>query len=316
MTDKTNSNFYADLWARRVPQFVATYLGVSWGILQFLIFATNRYDLDASIVDKFLIFVAVMLPGVVMFIYNHGRPGRDKWQPYEKILLPLNFIIAIGLAGFGGKSSQLNAAPVEVKVMNEEGDTITRMVPSMEQSKSIALFPFENNAGDSDKDWMRLGMADLIGLDLEQDMRIYCIDPTSFNYEYQSKNYSLNDNIPFKSKVRIAEENIVHYFISGEISQAEDDYIISVKVIETKNGDEFFTGEYSSPNLYNLVDQFTQEFSGNLFLKDANSEMIEITDLPSTDLISDNIEALSEYYKSNVEGVFNNDIQAYLSKII
>ena len=57
MSDNSRKSFIANLWERRVPQFLATYVGVSWGITQFLIFASNRYGLDSSYIDKFLLFV-------------------------------------------------------------------------------------------------------------------------------------------------------------------------------------------------------------------------------------------------------------------
>ncbi len=54
MPRDTNKSIIADLWNRRVPQLVATYVGICWSILQFLLFTTNRYEMNASLDDKFM----------------------------------------------------------------------------------------------------------------------------------------------------------------------------------------------------------------------------------------------------------------------
>ena len=70
MSQEQQKSIFTNLWERRVPQFFASYLGICWAILQFLNFITNRYNIDNGIVDKFLLFCAILIPGVLIFIYN------------------------------------------------------------------------------------------------------------------------------------------------------------------------------------------------------------------------------------------------------
>lgn len=66
MSQSDGKSFFTNIWERRVLQFFATYAGVCWGILQFLTFACNRYDLSDSLIDKFLLFAALIVPGVLI----------------------------------------------------------------------------------------------------------------------------------------------------------------------------------------------------------------------------------------------------------
>ncbi len=309
MSEKSQKSFISDLWERRFPQFMATYVGVSWGILQFLIFITNRYGVPSSIIDKFLLFAGLMIPAVTVFIYNHGRRGHDEWTRLEKILIPVNFILAIGIASFAGKGNSVQAAASEVQITTELGDTVTRFVPSVSQTKSIALFPFENKSLEKNN-WLRLAYPKLISTDMQQDMRIYCIDPTGFEYAYQSQNYNLHDDIPFSSKLKIAKNKLAQYFIHGTIDFQDNKYIVNITVSESRNGKDFFVQEFESEDFYSIVDNFTTELSASLFLKKSNTEFIEITDLPAAELISSDLEALQSYFQATIAGVFDKNIEA------
>ncbi|MGH7555891.1 MAG: hypothetical protein ACREMQ_23050, partial [Longimicrobiales bacterium] len=73
---------------RRVPHVLAIYLGVSWGVVQFVNFLEGRYDLSPHWTDISLVAIALMIPSVLLFTYNHGKPGRDDWTRAEKLGIP------------------------------------------------------------------------------------------------------------------------------------------------------------------------------------------------------------------------------------
>lgn len=313
MSDNSGKSLFNDLWERRVPQFLATYVGVSWGIIQFMIFASNRYGLDSSYIDKFLLFVLILIPSVVVFTYNHGRPGHDNWKGYEKIMIPFNFLLAVGIASFAGNGNTVNAAPNEVQITTIEGDTITRMVPAISQTKTFALFPFENKTNNQDQDWMRLGIARLINTDLEQDIRLYCLSPYGFEYEYESRNYTLQDDIPFSAKLKMAKNKLAQYFITGDYIFDGDKVVSNIKVYEAKTGEEFFTKEYESDDIFQLADSFTKDLSDNLFLENSRADQLEVTDLPALDLITGNIDAFRKLINSEIESKIKNNQELALS---
>ena len=297
MSDNQNKSFFANLWERRVPQFVATYVGICWGILQFIIFATTRYGLNNDFIDRFLIFAMILIPAVGVFIYNHGAPGKDVWKKYEKILIPINFILALVFAGLYGGGSEMNASPTEVTVTMETGDTIVRMIPAMEQTKSFAVFPFLNKSEKDDEYWKKMAIPTLIKTDLEQDVRFFCLSPGSLEYSLESNNHSTDDNdIPLSTYIEIAKENVVDFFICGEYTNG----ICNVKVYEAKTGEIFWEKAFEKNSIFEIADILNKELSNNLYLE-SNKDHNSFTDLPASNLISDKEEVFKLIYAKRVD---------------
>jgi tetratricopeptide (TPR) repeat protein len=307
MTKPDNKSLITELWNRRVPQFVANYVGICWGILQFLIFATNRYQLDNGFIDKFLIFAVVLIPGVFVYTYNHGRPGKDEWKQYEKILLPVNLVLALVFAGIFSPGNEMNAAPIEVQVTNEQGDTVTRIVPSAAQAKSFGIFPFKDNTESSEDDWMKFAFGQLIVRDMEQDMRMYCVSPFGFEYSFKSNNASIYDNdISFGKYLKIAKDRTTDYFVLGEFSKEEAGLAASIEVYDSNSGELFFENNYNAESIFDIVDQFTAEMSSNLFIDDSSNKVV-VTDLPAKDLITKDLEALEMLMNAKIKHRYENE---------
>lgn len=315
MSSKAKKSLITDLWERRVPQFLATYVGICWGILQFLIFASNRYNLDNGIIDKFLIFSTILIPGVFIFIYNHGRSGRDPWKSYEKIILPLNFILALVFAGLMNPGNKMNAAPVEIQVTNEEGDTVTRVIPAVSETKSFGVFPLLNKSDESDSDWLKFAMPLILKRDLEQDMRMYCISPYGFDYAYKSNNANIYDNdIGFSKYLKMARDFILEYFITGEYTYKDEKLIGTFKVYESATGNLFYEENFEGEDIFRLVDEFTRNLSDKLFIDDSSGKIM-VTDLPAAELITSNKEALKLFTLAKNEANLENDYAEALELI-
>jgi len=297
MTEETKKSIITDLWERRVPQFLATYVGFCWAFIQVLLFCSDRYGVDSSYIERFIIFALILTPAVVVFTYNHGAPGRDEWKNYEKYLIPANFVVALLFASLFGGVSEMNAAPTEVTVTTETGDTITRMVPALEQTKSFAVFPFLNKSGRDEENWQKYAIPNLLRMDMEQDIRFYCLDPFSFDYSLESNNHTIEDNnIPFVTYNKIAKDKIVDYFVTGEFDYEGENLITKIKIYETKTGEVFYEKEFHTNSIYEIVDQANSELGDNLYLEN-NEDKISFTDLPASNLVTGNIEALEQYYK-------------------
>ena len=59
---------------RRVPHFLLVYLGVGWGIVQFLDFL-ERYGVSPHWTDFSLLALALLIPSVFA-LYLQSRPAR------------------------------------------------------------------------------------------------------------------------------------------------------------------------------------------------------------------------------------------------
>ena len=79
------SAFFDRIIERRIPQSLVIYVGVSWGIMQFTKFMVDVFLLSPHW-TKVAIYATLMLwPCYLCIVYNHGRPGPDKWTFLDKI---------------------------------------------------------------------------------------------------------------------------------------------------------------------------------------------------------------------------------------
>ena len=311
MSDSTGKSLFKVLWERRVPQFLATYVGVCFGMLQFLIFACDRYKLNDSLIDKFLLFTVLILPAVLLYIYNHGRPGKDSWTKLEKAVVPSNLILALVAAFLIGDSSDGSAAvPSAIEITTDEGEQITRFVPVASQTRQLLVFPFDLKEGT--EDWARYAVPVLLSTDMEQDMRIFTRSLVSLRYQFASFDYNISDKVPFSTKLQIANKTKVDYFVEGSLEKKDDLWIADLEVYETGSGELFQEKTIQNTNLYELVDAISQELSSELFLKDNKTDFNEFVDLPASDLITANEKALSLYVQGILALRFNDAYQEAL----
>ncbi len=69
---------------RRVPQWLAMYVGAGFGVVQFVDFIQTRYGLSPHWTDVTLLTFALLIPSVLLFTYFHGKPGKDELVRAER----------------------------------------------------------------------------------------------------------------------------------------------------------------------------------------------------------------------------------------
>ena len=278
-----------DLWDRRLFQYLGTYLGVSFGLIQFAEFLESRFELGPNLVEKVFLFLLIMLPAVALFIYNHGRKGHDEWKPIEKYFIPTSLVAALGISLFMFNNAEKEIE--KVSITNTEGDTITRIIPAMGMAKRLVIFPFKYDAqNDSDK-WLSWGTSFLLDKDLEQDMRTSSIQPFSLREEYESHNIDFHDDISFSTQLKIAQDNYSDYFITGAINKVDSKLRLVSEVFESNSGRLFISDTVSSDDVFGLVDQVSQNINAQLYTVESGNRE-EIIDLPAKDLITPNEDVL------------------------
>jgi hypothetical protein len=68
---------FRDLVDRRVPQYLAVYLGAGWGLIEFFSFLEERFSLSPDWTNIVLFAWAMLIPSVILFTYFHGRVLPD-----------------------------------------------------------------------------------------------------------------------------------------------------------------------------------------------------------------------------------------------
>lgn len=292
-SEAQETSLLQDLWNRRFFQYLGTYLGLSFGLLQFMDFLVNRYQLDSSLVDKTFIFLAVLIPAVATFIYNHGRPGHDRWNRFERFFIPASLVIGLTLAVVLFNDSAAQAATEKISIATLSGGQETRVVPKVEFTKRFAIFPFEDRTKNSESKWLGVGLAYLLDKDLEQFMMNYAIPALSMRTQYEALNAEFLQRLPFSSELKIAQEYYTDYFISGAVSENDGTLSLAAKVYNSQNGQLFYETEVKGADIFDLVDQLSTALESHLYLKD-NLKTLEFVDLPASNLVTSNPEALQE----------------------
>ncbi len=288
--NNVKKSFFSDLWDRRFFQFLATYIAASWGLIQFMEWIVRRYGIDESWVDKVVLMLLILLPSVLSLIYLHGRPGADKWWKFEKILYPLNIVLALGASLFLINGSAQTTS--EVEITTDEGETIIREVPKMEFAKRVVLFPLENENGKKPS-WKGIGSSLLLDNSLEQDMRVTAVSPSAFNQSYKHYNYDVFDNIPFSTKRNIAENYYSDFFVAGKFLDNEESKA-EVIVYETGTGKEVANEVLQSDNIIQLTQKISDfvDSKNKLGPVEGKETMVK---LPASNLISADTAAFHNY---------------------
>lgn len=125
----------------------------------------------------------------------------------------MNFIAAAALLFFIFHNKDLGATTKKVTFENEQGQTVQRVIPKSAFRKKIALFFFDNAAGDSTLDWLTYGITKALAYDLMQD--IYLDGGYNYSTQWQQAGFPGGVGLPFTPKLAIACNAHRDYLLSG-----------------------------------------------------------------------------------------------------
>ena len=298
MTTETNNSFFERLWDRKVPQYLGTYLAVGFGLLQFLEFITNRYDLSGFWVDKYLLVWLLLLPAVAILIYFNGQPAiasnSIKWPKY---VVSCNVLTAFLLGGFLFNGAVEEPSKV-VELTNEEGETITAAVPSLHKVKKVASFQFENLTGNKEQDWWGVAFSELLQLHLEQRPEFYAFSGYNLDRYYDRLGLS-SFAIPNVGMQReIAQKSRNDYFTRISYEIKNDQFVFKGHLHNTKDGKALYAVEAENTDPYAAIDAIKEQIASNI--PGATVDLENQVSLPASSLITSNKEALRHYTQSQI----------------
>jgi len=301
---KTRVSFFKNLLIRRVPQIVGAYLAASWIMLEFLDWLVNRYPISPYLVDFGMVSLASLIPTVVLIAYFHGKPGRDEWTRTEKIGIPTNIVFSTVLLIFIFQGKDLGATTTSVTLLNENGEQIERSIPKSEFRKNIALFPFENNTGQEENDWLRHAIPVMTQFDILQDMFINVISTYELVTQINDAGFQAEDPIPLTLKKKITGEHHKDFFTSGVIEDTEGETTVTISLYDQKTAKLISENTFSGSDLLGLVDNITLQLKQDLNIPRQHMETTE--DLPVSEIMTTSIPAL-QYFFSGLNAIAMED---------
>jgi len=301
----SNQGLFESLKHRRFFPFLFSYIIGAFTVIQLTEWITNRYGYSPFWTDAIFLLLLLVLPGVILFIYNHGAPGPDAWSRLEKIFYPANAILAVGLTVFAMQGKYMGKTTQEVVVVDEEGEETTREVPVALYSKSITMLPTEIEG--EVEDWLRTGVGVLLEADLEQNQSLYVTKPSSLGEDLIEKGLSYSDEISTKVGLDIAKDKYSDYLMRSRVTRDGDDYVLYTAIYQTNSGKLFRENEYRGESMFDLVDQLSNDISAALVSDNEIMTTDQKTDLNVADVITESEEAFKKYVQSIEAAAINRD---------
>jgi tetratricopeptide (TPR) repeat protein len=315
MSDTEPKSWLENLRERRFFRFVISYLIAGWGLIQFIDWLAKRYALSPAIVDLTLVLLLALLPSVILLTYFHGRPGRDRWQRLEKIFVPVNLVLAIGLSGILFSGKLMGATADRVTITTEQGEEIERLVPKQEFLSRITIFPIELEGSTADQGWLSLGIPLFLSGDIEQDNYIHATSRALLQRNYRTRGHELGDEIPFSLQRKIAEDSYADQFITGKIRQEEGTYLLDLSLFSCTDGKLVVELNLQSTDLMDVIDQASTELLNYVVLEETRANQETQLDLPVSNLFSSNTAALEAYTMGVEAGMLGNDLDEGIRKM-
>lgn len=289
-------NLFQELRQRRVPQIASGYIVGSWGLIQFFDFLESRMAVSPNLVNLVGIGLVLLLPSVIVMAWVHGRPGRDTWGRIPKVLIPANILAIVLMLFFVFRGQDLGAITQSIEVQDEHGVTSERVVPKAQFVRRILLF-YPENIGDAQNDWARETLNVLQGLDLDQDVFVGVILPTSLPVAMKDAGSDDGHGLTRPHMRKMVNDLHLPYFLTSTINFENDVWIFKSEMHESESGRMVASHTTEAGDLFTLADLTSRQIREDLGIPSAHLK--NNLDLPIAELTSNDLEAV----KNMVEGL-------------
>lgn len=303
-------SFYQEIRERRVLPAVGVYIGACWVLVEILDRLTERYYLSPYLTDIVFWGLYSLIPAVLLLAWTHGRPGKDKTSRAEKVGIPVNLVLTVGLllAMFGGKD--LSATAELVTVSNELGQQEERYVPRETYRRRLAVF-FLGREGEIPADpFLPYGATALLAQDLGQNPFMVVSTPwDNREHGYYSRmeqsGYRDGLGVPLSLLREIAARANRPYFVEGSVRSDGGGTELTVSLWETDTLREVGTYRGEGSDLLTLVDEASEQVRAWLDVPSGKGAFGG--DLPLSETFGSSSEALKHYVDGLNAQLFDND---------
>ncbi len=238
MPDNPNklSQFWQELKRRRVVHVIIVYATASYVIIELVTNIAEPLNLPDWTPTLVIVLLAIGFPIAIIFswVFDVTPEGIEKTKSIkeipkdEKTLVPSSWRIATYI------SVVIIAGLIAFNIFG--GRNRAKINESL--AKTIAVLPFHNLTGDSNQDFISLGLTD------EIISHLYKVE--SFE-EVRSFTSVRNYRDPNLNTPEIAEELDVNYILEGTYKRMGDELKITAQLIESRNDKHIWTDDWELP---------------------------------------------------------------------
>ena len=297
----------ANLMRRRVPQILGIYIAATWLVIELGDWVTERFALPPNLTSYVFVAMLVMLPAVILFAYNHGAPGKDRWTKVEKTVIPLNALATIVVLYFVGPSLTVEAATETVSIPDETGVVREFEVARQGFHREAISFFWRNDSGDEEFDWLSYGVPMLLAHDLSRVSPVVTVqtpfDSGSIREELKRKGYDSLLGEPRGLSVDIARDRRSAVLIVGSFVTEGDTLSVRATLIDVESGKELATHAVSGTDWLRTVDELSSMILDDLDVTPSDNQ----SDDPIGQHFSNSLDAIRHFTNAMIELHINND---------
>ncbi len=295
---------------RRFPQLMGLYLGISWGLIEVADWTVARYLLSKHWVDLVLIIAVTLIPTAVLLAWNHGKAGRDRVPLIEKIGIPINLMLTATLLVSQLQGKPLGRAAERVQIVNEQGQTVERLIPKQGLRTRAALFFWRNDSGDESLDWLCYGFPKMLERDLEQDLFFSGTTPTNTALLTRLRRAGFANalEVPVALQSELAKDHRRAFFVDGAFDRQGDVYQLRATIYSTQPARQVAEHRLEGADLLNLVDQLAVKIKPDLRVQKSGNRLSN--DLPVSQHMTADVEAARHFFAGLVAEDLEGNYQA------
>ena len=313
MTEKRS--IFESLMHRRVPQLVGMYIAATWMVIELGDWMTERFNLPAILTSYVFVAMLAMLPAVVLFSYNHGARGKDPWTTSERVAIPLNGLLALGVLYFLSPLLDVEAATETVQISDETGIMQEFEVARRGYHKEVIGFFWRNESGNSDLDWLSYGLPLMLAHDLNRVSPVITVETPFDSYamrnELRNKGYPSFLDEPQGLRVKIARDQRSAALIIGSFAQVDGTISVDATVIDAASGNEIGSHSVAGGDWLTAVDDVSVAVLNYLEVEPSDNQ----SDDPLGQHFSDSLEAIRHFTNGQVAVDINNDYPQAIAEL-
>ena len=305
MTEKRP--LFDSLMHRRVPQIVGMYVAATWLVIELGDWVTERFNLPTMLTSYVFVVMLVMLPAIVLFAYNHGAPGEDEWTKSERVVIPLNGVLALAFLYFLSPLLVVEAATETVQISDETGIMQEFEVARQGYHKEVIGFFWRNESSNSDLDWLSYGLPLMLAHDLNRVSPVISVetpfDSVAMRHELRNKGHPSFLSEPQGLRVEIARDRRSAALIIGSFSQLDGTVTINATVIDAESGNDIGTYSVTGSDWLTAVDDVSVAVLNFLEVEPSDNQSND----PIGQHFSDSLEAIQHFTNGQVALDIDND---------
>lgn len=308
-----------NLRRRRVPQIAGMYIGAMWLVIELGDWVSERFSLPEGLTSFVFVAMLILLPSVLLLAWNHGTPGRDAWTRTEKVLVPVNLLLAGIVIWFISPRIAVEAATETLTIEDETGVLRQFEVVRAGHHREIMSYFWNNDTGDEELDWLAYGLPVMFTYDINRVSPVVTaatpLDAGTVKEKLREQGHDRLVDVPRGLAVELSRERRSSVIVDGSFSLDGDQKVIAIDLIDTASGEVLKTYAGTAPDWLAAVDDLTTAVLSTWEIVPAGNQ----SDDPVREHFSASLDAIRYFVLGQVaieiDGDYPAGIEAYAAAL-